>query len=80
MTGYVRKTLPVPIMSAPTTPDWADIVMHLIRHRCTKLRIATACGMTREKIYSILRGCYEPTFSEGHRLLALCDYVEEFEK
>lgn len=66
---YVRKFKLAPTLATVTMPDWAGIVLYLIGRGYPKPRIGLVVGMSREKIYSVLRGCYVPNWQEGQLLL-----------
>jgi len=50
-------------------PDWNMHIRHLIQLRYSKAGIALALGITREKLYSVLKGIYTPTWREGQLIL-----------
>lgn len=66
---YVRKYKPIPELPVVPAPDWFQLINYFIRQGYPKLRIAKVTGMTREKVYSILRGQYVPNWHEGQLLL-----------
>jgi len=73
---YIPKKRQAPFIPRPPSPDWAGIINHLLRKGCRKVGIVAACDLSREKIYGILNGRYEPTYSEAMRLMALRDHPE----
>lgn len=74
---YVRKFRVVPRVVPTNYQDWPAVVLAIVRARVSKARIAASCGLSREKLYSLLSGRYEPTWSEGHALIALLSIVED---
>lgn len=60
-----------------STPNWVELVYYLIRKKYPKMAIARAIGMTKEKLNSMMRGCYIPSWTEGHALLEWCKHEHE---
>lgn len=68
---YERKTKDAPKMERVLDPDWAQLILDICGTGIPKKQIGERCEISREIIYSILRGVSVPYWRQGQMLLAL---------
>ena len=74
---YVRKLKSAPRIDPVEIPDFPAIAWEMVKAGYPKMQIALQADITREKLYSLLKGRYEPTYREGSMLLKLNQVIKE---
>ena len=69
--AYERKTKDAPKIDRVLDPDWAQLILEICGTGIPKKQIHERCEISREILYSILRGASVPYWRQGQMILAL---------
>lgn len=73
--AYKRK-LKEPSLPGVVSPNWTQIVEHLrFREGYSMAGLARACQCSRQQLYTVLEGSWEPNWLTGASLLAIYEQV-----